>query len=44
MPGDVTQNYTFSMDSDDGSVLLIDGAQIITDTGAGMRSPCGSPW
>ena len=34
MPGNMTADYTFSMDSDDGSLLLIDGQQVISDPGA----------
>jgi hypothetical protein len=33
IPGNATSNYTFSMDSDDGSVLFIDGVSLINHTG-----------
>ncbi len=34
IPGNKSANYTFTMDSDDGSLLYIDGEQIISDPGA----------
>ena len=33
LPGNKTQNYTFSMDSDDDSLLYMDGKQVVSDTG-----------
>jgi len=34
VPSNVSANYTFSMDSDDGSQLYIDGQQLINHAGA----------
>ena len=38
--GSAAANYTFSMDSDDGSVLFIDGTRLINHTGTLPGDPC----
>ncbi len=35
LPGNKSQNYTFLMESDDDSLLSIDGKQVVSDKGAG---------
>ena len=40
LPGSKSQNYTFSMTSDDDSLLFIDGKEVISDTGVGRVFTC----
>ena len=35
LPGNKSQNYTFLVESDDDSLLFIDGKQVVSDTGVG---------
>jgi len=39
LPGNKSQNYTFSIDSDDDSLLFADGKQVISDTGVARKIP-----
>ena len=36
IPGVAPANFTFYMDSDDGSLLMIDGNPVISDKGAAL--------
>ena len=37
IPGNSSANFTFTLASDDGSMLYIDGALVVNNTGAGLR-------
>jgi len=39
IPGNMTESCEFTLDSDDGSLVLIDDKVLLSDTGALLRPP-----